>query len=85
MFDGKPLVHKFGAQEPLSAVRLYCKMNRQDNETGNFGFQTNFPTKVFTDEDMEAPLSSLGDYLNFVLIMIEILTHKHLAQLSNFV
>ncbi|GAV02899.1 hypothetical protein RvY_13405 [Ramazzottius varieornatus] len=70
MLDGKSIVQKFGAQEPLSAVRLYCKMNRQDGETGDFGFQTNFPMRKFTDEDMDAPLSSLGLVPSATLIAI---------------
>ncbi|XP_055330277.1 UBX domain-containing protein 1-like isoform X2 [Paramacrobiotus metropolitanus] len=60
MFDGKPLVQSFGINEPLSAVRLYAELNRQDGEIGPFGMMTNFPKKEFTEDDMQAPLFSLG-------------------------
>ncbi|EFA10323.1 UBX domain-containing protein 1 [Tribolium castaneum] len=57
--NGSSLVQKFGAKEPLSAVRLYVEMNRKDGE-GPFSLMTNYPKKVFGPEDYDVPLESLG-------------------------
>ena len=55
------MTHTFAASEPLAAVRLYVGMNNAD--LGEFTFMTTFPRKVYTDEDMEKPLSALGESL----------------------
>ena len=57
--NGQALTHVFGAKEQLAAVRLYIQLNRTDGE-GAFTLMTSFPRKVFTDGDMEKPLSELG-------------------------
>lgn len=57
--NGSSLVQKFGAKEPLSAVRLYVEMNRKDGD-GPFSLMTNYPKKVFGPEDYDVPLESLG-------------------------
>jgi len=67
--DGSALVETFKAKEPLSAVRLYIQTNRTDGLTGNFTMQTTFPRRVFTDDDMEAPLSVL-DLVPSAVIMV---------------
>jgi len=59
LIDGKVLTQEFGLKEPLSAVRLFVEMNRTDGD-GPFKLMTNFPRKVFTQEDYEKPLESLG-------------------------
>jgi len=67
--DGSALVETFKAKEPLSAVRLYIETNRTDGLSGNFTMQTTFPRRVFTEEDMEAPLSIL-DLVPSAVIMV---------------
>lgn len=57
--NGKSLTQTFGAKEPLSAVRVYVEMNRGDS-LEPFHLMTNFPKKVFSDEDYDKPLESLG-------------------------
>lgn len=61
--DGSKMVQTFSAQEPLSAVRVFVKMNRKDSsgeEEVPFGLMSAFPKKVFTDLDYDAPLNALG-------------------------
>lgn len=67
--DGTALVETFKVKEPLSAVRLYIQTNRTDGLSGNFTMQTTFPRRVFTEEDMEAPLSVL-DLVPSAVIMV---------------
>lgn len=57
--SGQPLTQTFSAKEPLAAVRLYIEMNRTD-QSGPFSLMTNFPKKVFQNEDYEKPLDQLG-------------------------
>jgi hypothetical protein len=64
--NGQALTQTFGSKEQLSAVRLYVEMNRTD-ESGPFSLMTNFPKKVFTDDDYEKPLDLLGMLLTFAL------------------
>ncbi|XP_066155788.1 UBX domain-containing protein 1 [Euwallacea fornicatus] len=59
LIDGRTLVQNFGAKEPLSAVRLYVDMNRTEGE-GPFKLMTSFPKKIFTSEDYDKPLDTLG-------------------------
>ncbi|XP_044753966.1 UBX domain-containing protein 1-like [Coccinella septempunctata] len=66
--NGSALTHTFLAKEPLSAVRLYVEMNRNDGE-GPFNLMTNFPKKIFTSEDYEKPLDTLGLAPSAVLIV----------------
>jgi len=58
--DGKPLVQTFKAKESLSAVRLFVQLNRKDSPGGPVNLMTTFPRKVFTEEDYDKPLDSLG-------------------------
>lgn len=67
--NGQPLVHSFGAKESLAAVRLYVQMNRTDGGAGQVKFMTNFPKKVFTDEEYENSLENLGLVPSAVLMM----------------
>lgn len=62
------MVQKFKAKEPLSAVRLYVDMNRKDGGA-NAKLMTNFPKKVFADEDYETPLEALGLVPSAVVIV----------------
>jgi len=67
--NGQPLVHTFGAKEPLSAVRLYVQMNRSDGGVGEVKLMTNFPKKIFTEDDYDNTLENLGLTPNAVLIV----------------
>jgi len=67
--NGQPLVHTFGSKEPLSAVRLYVEMNRTDGGAGPVKLMTNFPKKVFTDDEYDEPLAQLGLTPSAVLIV----------------
>jgi len=67
--SGAPLVQAFGVKEPLSAVRLYVQMNRTDGGTGDVKLMTNFPKKVFGDEDYDNTLENLGLVPSAVLIV----------------
>ena len=58
--DGKPLVQTFKAKESLSAVRLYAQLNRQDQPGAHVNLMTTFPRKVFSEEDYDKPLETLG-------------------------
>lgn len=63
--NGSCLTHKFSPNEQLAAVRLFVQMNRTDSD-GPFGLMTNFPKKVFTEDDMNTPLNVLGKYGHFI-------------------
>merc|ERR1719336_144397 len=67
--NGQPLVHSFGAKESLAAVRLYVEMNRTDGGTGAVKFMTNFPKKVFSDDEYENSLENLGLVPSAVLMV----------------
>lgn len=54
------LKRTFGAKEPLSSVRLYVELNRNDGQ-GPFSLMIPFPRKVFDEEDYEKPLDVLGN------------------------
>jgi len=66
---GQPLVHSFGVKESLAAVRLYVEMNRTDGGTGPVKFMTNFPKKVFGEEEYDNSLENLGLVPSAVLMM----------------
>lgn len=57
--NGSTLSETFGAKEPLCAVRLFIEMNRSDDQ-GPFNLMTNFPKKIFSSEDYEKSLETLG-------------------------
>lgn len=57
--NGQVLTQNFGSKEKLSAVRLFVELNRTDTP-GPFNLMTNFPKKIFTEDDYEAPLNALG-------------------------
>jgi len=67
--NGQALVHSFGVKEPLAAVRLYVEMNRTDGGAGPVKFMTNFPKKVFADDDYENTLENLGLVPSAVLMV----------------
>lgn len=67
--SGAPLVQSFGVKEPLSAVRLFVQMNRQDGATGDVKLMTSFPKKVFVEEDFENTLENLGLVPSAVLMV----------------
>nr|XP_039265352.1 UBX domain-containing protein 1-like [Styela clava] len=54
------LIKSFGADEPLSAVRLYITMN-SDNQLGPFiDISTSYPRKIFNEDEMQMSLRSLN-------------------------
>lgn len=69
--DGKTLVQKFNAKEPLSAVRLYIKLNRSDgiDQSQQVKLMTSFPRKIFNEDDYEVPLDALGLVPSAVIIV----------------
>jgi len=67
--SGQPIVHAFGVKEQLAAVRLYAQINRTDGGDAPFRLMTNFPKKVFNDEDYENSLENLGLVPSAVLMM----------------
>lgn len=68
MMDGTQLVQTFQAGEQLAAVRLFVQL-KMDAVDAGFGLMTNFPKKVFTDEEYDMPLDKLGLVPNAVLIV----------------
>ncbi|XP_003689954.1 UBX domain-containing protein 1 [Apis florea] len=66
--NGQVLTQNFGSKEKLSAVRLFVELNRTDTP-GPFNLMTNFPKKIFTEDDYEAPLNALGLTPSAVLIV----------------
>ncbi|KAG6798805.1 UBX domain-containing protein 1 [Apis mellifera caucasica] len=66
--NGQILTQNFGSKEKLSAVRLFVELNRTDTP-GPFNLMTNFPKKIFTEDDYEAPLNALGLTPSAVLIV----------------
>jgi len=67
--NGQAIVHSFGVKEPLAAVRLYVEMNRTDGSSDPVKFMTNFPRKVFSDDDYENTLENLGLVPSAVLMI----------------
>ena len=57
--NGTALTGTFLANDPLSLVKIFIEINRTDGVRGNFSMQTTFPSKIFTDEDMETTLEEL--------------------------
>uniref|UniRef100_A0A182JUF9 UBX domain-containing protein n=1 Tax=Anopheles christyi TaxID=43041 RepID=A0A182JUF9_9DIPT len=68
MIDGTQLVQTFQAGEQLAAVRLFVQL-KMESVDASFGLMTNFPKKVFTEEEYEMPLDKLGLVPNAVLIV----------------
>jgi len=62
--NGQPLVTTFGVKEQLAAVRLYVQLNRTDGVEGAAAaaapvkLMTNFPKKVFEEDDYENSLEN---------------------------
>lgn len=50
-------------------MRLFVELNRTDTP-GPFNLMTNFPKKIFTEDDYEAPLNALGMLLQFIICNI---------------
>ncbi|XP_022189678.1 UBX domain-containing protein 1 [Nilaparvata lugens] len=66
--NGSALTQTFGSKEQLSAVRLFIDLNRKDGSR-EFSLMTNFPKKVFTEDDYDKPLDALGLVPSAVLIL----------------
>lgn len=66
--NGTTLTQNFGCKEQLSAVRLYIELNRTDGSEP-FDLMTNFPKKIFTDNDYETPLEALDLVPSAVIIV----------------
>ena len=56
------MAQKFLVGEQLAAVRLFVhqKVGQLDSDLGGTTFATTFPRRVFTEDDMMAPLQQLG-------------------------
>lgn len=67
MTDGSTVVESFDVKEQLAAVRLFVQMRQ--GLSIPFSMMTNFPKKVFTEEDYEKPLEVLGLVPSAVLIV----------------
>jgi len=67
--DGKPIVQTFKAKESLSAVRLYVEMNRKDQPGVTPKLMSNFPKKMFLEDDYDTPLDALGLVPSAVLMI----------------
>jgi len=67
--DGKPIVQTFKSKESLSAVRLYVQLNRQDQPGVTPKLMTNFPKKLFQEDDYDTPLEALGLVPSAVLMI----------------
>ena len=57
--NGQRLTETFKSKEQLANVRVFVQTHRSDGDAP-FCLMTNFPKKIFTDEDMEKPLTELG-------------------------
>lgn len=66
--NGQALTQVFQAKEQFASVRLYVQLNRTDGD-GPFSLMTSFPRKVFSEEDMEKPLTELGLVPSAVLMV----------------
>ncbi|XP_003706156.1 UBX domain-containing protein 1 [Megachile rotundata] len=66
--NGQTLTQSFGSKEQLSAVRLFIEINRTD-APGPFNLMTNFPKKIFTEDDYDTPLDVLGLVPSAVVIV----------------
>ncbi|XP_033326607.2 UBX domain-containing protein 1 [Megalopta genalis] len=66
--NGQTLTQTFGSKEQLSAVRLFIEMNRTD-DLGPFSLMTNFPKKIFGEDDYDTPLDVLGLVPSSVIIV----------------
>jgi UBX domain-containing protein 1/4 len=64
--DGSSVVQEFNVKEQLAAVRLFIQMKIGETP---FGLMTNFPKKVFSDEDYDIPLENLNLVPSAVLIV----------------
>lgn len=67
LLSGETLVETFDVKEQLSAVRLFIQIKQGIDEP--FGLMTSFPRKVYTDDDFEKPLETLGLVPSAVLIV----------------
>lgn len=67
LLDGSTLVETFDVKEQLSAVRLFIQMKQGIDKP--FSLMTNFPRKVYEDDDYEKPLEILGLVPSAVLIV----------------
>jgi hypothetical protein len=64
LFSGETITNRFGAAEPLAAVRLFVfnklTAGQFKEDFVSLTFATTFPRRVFTEDEMQAPLSVLG-------------------------
>lgn len=67
LMDGSTITESFDVKEQLAAVRLFVQM-KQGVET-QFRLMTNFPKKIFSEDDYEKSLTSLGLVPSAVLIV----------------
>lgn len=68
LLNGTTIAETFDVKEELSAVRLFIQMKMAETQT-SFGLMTNFPKKVFSNEDYQQKLEALGLVPSAVLIV----------------
>lgn len=69
--NGASLTQTFQCKEPLASVRVYIQINRTDDQ-GPFSLMTTFPRKVFSEDDMDKPLTELGLVPSAVLVVTKL-------------
>lgn len=71
--NGSTLTQTFGAKEQLAAVRLFIDLKRAELDISAipdlFRIQTNFPRKIFEEDDYEKTLDLLGLVPSAVLMV----------------
>lgn len=65
--DGSTLTETFEVKESLAAIRLFVQLKQ--GASTPFNLMTTFPRRVFTEEDYDKPLYSLGLVPSAVLIV----------------
>jgi len=80
LFTGEAVTQKFSVREPLAAVRLFAHGKivggQIDGDIGELTFTTSFPPRrVFTEEDMMAPLNDLGRTTHSLICFFMFLFH----------
>ena len=87
LFTGEAVTQKFSVREPLAAVRLFAHSKiaggQIDGDIGALTFATAFPPRrVFTEEDMLAPLNELGStvFFTYLFIKFHLFLHCYLRQ-----
>ncbi|CAG0898500.1 unnamed protein product [Darwinula stevensoni] len=71
LHSGENFVQTFGSKETLSAVRLFLQMKKPELQTQPFLMMTNFPKRIFNEDDMQTPLNAL-DLVPSAVVMVRL-------------